>query len=96
MMPSFDFLTDRQHQLVVDTCSAPTPPQRPANDAGRNEEPGEGDVLGTIPYTMTGYNRWLDTNGYPAVKPPWGTLNAIDLNTGEYRWRVHARRSGPN
>ena len=35
-----------------------------------------------------GYNRWLDTNGYPAVKPPWGTLNAIDLNTGEYRWRV--------
>jgi quinoprotein glucose dehydrogenase len=37
---------------------------------------------------MTGYNRWLDTNGYPAVKPPWGTLNAIDLNTGEYRWKV--------
>ena len=37
---------------------------------------------------MTGYNRWLDTNGYPAVKPPWGTLNAIDLNTGEFRWRV--------
>ena len=37
---------------------------------------------------MTGYHRWLDTNGYPAIKPPWGTLNAIDLNTGEYRWRV--------
>jgi quinoprotein glucose dehydrogenase len=37
---------------------------------------------------MTGYNRWLDTNGYPAVKPPWGTLNAIDLSTGEYKWRV--------
>jgi quinoprotein glucose dehydrogenase len=46
------------------------------------------DAIGTIPYTMTGYNRWLDTNGYPAIKPPWGTLNAIDLNTGEYRWRV--------
>jgi len=46
------------------------------------------DVLGGIPYSFTGYNRWLDTNGYPAVKPPWGTLNAIDLNTGEYRWRV--------
>jgi quinoprotein glucose dehydrogenase len=22
------------------------------------------------------------------VKPPWGSLNAIDLNSGEYRWRV--------
>ncbi|HUG10082.1 MAG TPA: PQQ-binding-like beta-propeller repeat protein [Opitutaceae bacterium] len=40
------------------------------------------------PYTHTGYNRFFDPDGYPAVKPPWGTLNAIDLNTGEYRWRV--------
>jgi quinoprotein glucose dehydrogenase len=30
----------------------------------------------------------LDAEGYPAVKPPWGTLNAIDLNTGEYLWKV--------
>jgi quinoprotein glucose dehydrogenase len=22
------------------------------------------------------------------VRPPWGTLNAIDLNTGEYRWKI--------
>jgi len=22
------------------------------------------------------------------VAPPWGTLNAIDLNTGEYRWKI--------
>ena len=36
-----------------------------------------------IPYTHTGYNRFYDQNGYPAVKPPWGTLNAIDLNKGE-------------
>jgi quinoprotein glucose dehydrogenase len=49
--------------------------------------PTEQDLEG-IPYAFSGYNRWLDTNGYPAVKPPWGTLNAIDLNTGEFRWRV--------
>ncbi|MGA1238964.1 MAG: PQQ-binding-like beta-propeller repeat protein [Limisphaerales bacterium] len=41
-----------------------------------------------IPFTHTGYNRFLDPNGYPAVKPPWGTLNAINLNTGEYLWTV--------
>jgi quinoprotein glucose dehydrogenase len=34
------------------------------------------------------YDRFLDPDGYPAVQPPWGTLNAIDLNTGTYRWRV--------
>jgi quinoprotein glucose dehydrogenase len=59
-----------------------------ANDTGRQAELTGVDVLGQIPYTTTGYNRWLDTNGYPAVKPPWGTLNAIDLNTGEYKWTV--------
>jgi quinoprotein glucose dehydrogenase len=41
-----------------------------------------------LKYRFTGYNRFLDPDGYPAVVPPWGTLNAIDLNTGEYAWRV--------
>ncbi len=88
VMPAFDFLTENQRQLVVDYLLGSAPTAVPVNDGGRKEELGGGDVLGTIPYTMTGYHRWLDTNGYPAIKPPWGTLNAIDLNTGEYRWRV--------
>jgi quinoprotein glucose dehydrogenase len=90
VMPSFDFLTENQRQLVVAHLlgSPPAAPPPSAIDAGRKQEPGGADVLGTIPYSMTGYHRWLDTNGYPAIKPPWGTLNAIDLNTGDYRWRV--------
>ena len=40
------------------------------------------------PYEFVGYERWRDTSGYPAITPPWGTLSAIDLNTGEYRWRI--------
>ena len=87
VMPSFDFLTETQRALVVDYLLGTVRPG-PSNDPGQKEGLGGVDVLGTIPYTMTGYNRWLDTNGYPAIKPPWGTLNAIDLNTGEYRWRV--------
>ena len=39
-------------------------------------------------YAFTGYKRFLDPEGYPAVAPPWGTLNAIDLNTGEYVWKI--------
>ncbi|HEX4231820.1 MAG TPA: PQQ-binding-like beta-propeller repeat protein [Bryobacteraceae bacterium] len=39
-------------------------------------------------YRIDGYNKFLDPDGYPAVKPPWGTLNAINLNTGEYAWKI--------
>ena len=40
------------------------------------------------PYRFAGYEQWKDPDGYPAIKPPWGTLSAIDLNTGEYQWRI--------
>ncbi|TAE24361.1 MAG: pyrroloquinoline quinone-dependent dehydrogenase [Cytophagales bacterium] len=40
------------------------------------------------PYRISGYNKFLDSKGAYAIKPPWGTLNAIDLNTGEYRWKI--------
>ncbi len=39
-------------------------------------------------YAFGGFRRWLDAEGYPAIKPPWGTLNAVDLNTGEIKWKV--------
>ena len=39
-------------------------------------------------YRSDGYNLFLDPEGYPAVQPPWGTLNAIDLNSGEIRWKI--------
>src|SRR5216683_1200339 len=40
-------------------------------------------------YRFTGYQRFLDPDGYPAIAPPWGTLSAIDLNTGEYVWKIN-------
>jgi quinoprotein glucose dehydrogenase len=41
-----------------------------------------------LPYRFTGYRRFMDPDGYPATAPPWGTLTAIDLNTGEHAWQV--------
>lgn len=58
-----------------------------------SEALGGGGVMGqevssATQYTMTGYRRFVDPEGYPAVAPPWGTLNAIDMNTGRYLWRL--------
>jgi quinoprotein glucose dehydrogenase len=41
----------------------------------------------TVPYRHTGYNRWY-SNGYPVNEPPWGTLTAVDINTGDRKWQV--------
>jgi quinoprotein glucose dehydrogenase len=34
------------------------------------------------------YARFWDENHYPCQQPPWGTLNAVDLNTGDIVWKV--------
>jgi glucose dehydrogenase len=46
------------------------------------------DEAAAMPYSITGYTRFDDADGYPAVAPPWGTLSAIDLNTGSYLWQL--------
>jgi quinoprotein glucose dehydrogenase len=40
-----------------------------------------------LPYTITGYNKFLTSRGAPAISPPWGTLNALDLKSGNYIWK---------
>jgi quinoprotein glucose dehydrogenase len=57
---------------------------------GENKELNSSGVpLPAMKYRLTGYRRFLDPDGYPAIAPPWGTLNAIDLNTGEYKWKIN-------
>jgi quinoprotein glucose dehydrogenase len=56
-----------------------------------NEQPNIVHMIaddGPEPYRPTGYFRFVDKNGYPAIKPPWGLLNAINLNKGEILWQV--------
>jgi len=77
VMPSFGMLNDRQRVELVAFLFG---------DAPKPVAPGEDPPDLSVPYTHTGYNRFLDKNGYPGVKPPWGTLNAIDLNAGTIRW----------
>jgi quinoprotein glucose dehydrogenase len=85
VMPSFGFLSAAQQEMVADFLLGNQSSSTATPDAPSEQTDAK---LGQIPYTTTGYNRWLDASGYPAIKPPWGTLNAIDLNTGDYLWRT--------
>ncbi len=84
-MPGFGSLGAGQRQAIVDYLFGREKPESEYADRGRRER---GARLEDPPYSYAGFRRWLDEEGYPAIKPPWGTLNAVDLNTGEIKWKV--------
>jgi quinoprotein glucose dehydrogenase len=84
-MPAFDRIPDAQREALLDYVLGVTPPQT----TGRPDEAAPAaPAKKTPPYAFGGFRRWVDLEGYPAIKPPWGTLNAVDLNTGEIKWKV--------
>ncbi len=85
-MPSFANLREDEKQAVIAYLLG-----RAAPTMAPRESPSRAKTIPTAPpspYEFVGYERWRDSAGYPAIKPPWGTLSAIDLNTGAYRWRI--------
>jgi quinoprotein glucose dehydrogenase len=82
-MPGFGNLSDEQITALVSyVVSGGTSIQVETKEV-TSPEP----LFPVMPYHFTGYLRFYDPDGYPAVAPPWGTLNAINLNTGEYVWQ---------
>lgn len=82
-MPAFKSLSDREEKLLIAYLYADTLEIREDKEEVLNEG---GESEPEFGYEISGYTKFLDQDGYPAVSPPWGTLNAIDLNTGEYLW----------
>jgi glucose dehydrogenase len=78
-MPGFPNLSQGQLVVLVDFLT----------NGERKELGGVGPELLGMKYRFAGYRRFLDRDGYPAIAPPWGTLNAINLNTGEYLWKIN-------
>lgn len=81
-MPAMPNLSEEQIEAIVDYFSK-TEQKENATETDQRKE-----VAIDAPYGVGGLGRFKDDRGYPAVKPPWGTLNAIDLNTGEYLWKI--------
>ncbi len=98
MMPAFKQMTEAEKgPLLAFLLNLEEKKSSSNAKGGAPKEPGgsEADhlvakksILDEVPYTMTGYNRFLDANGYPGIKPPWGTLNAVNLNNGKLLWKV--------
>lgn len=93
-MPAFGFLPVDTISLLADHVMTPGTPGAVATASATVatgpaiRPPPEVSPSSPIPWVVGRHERFLDAQGYPAIKPPWGTLNAIDLNTGEYLWRV--------
>jgi quinoprotein glucose dehydrogenase len=78
-MPAFNFLSAAEKKAVL------------AYIQGLNvavEGPVKKSTLDFSPFTFTGYTRWYDSQGYPVSSPPWGTLTAIEMNSGKHLWQV--------
>jgi quinoprotein glucose dehydrogenase len=81
VMPAFSHLSDKEKDAIA-RYVLDLEERTPEEKKGIFER--DPDIL----FSNTGYNRFLTPDGYPAVEPPWGTLNAIDLNKGAILWQV--------
>ncbi len=78
-MPGYGKLTAVELRALVNYVATGANEKIAAEDRSLNP---------SLPYTMDGYNKFLDDEGYPAVSPPWGTLTAVDLNAGKIAWQI--------
>jgi len=95
-MPAFGSLSDDEVKALVRYLTrAPQQqgPPRPVAKATASAEPVAAEGAGEqakndMPYRTIAFRRFTDPEGYPATAPPWGTLSAIDMNTGKYLWKI--------
>lgn len=83
-MPSFQILSKSDRDMIVNFLLH----TEKNSDSGVRNKAGVGEYAYSPPYMNNGTTQFRDNEGYPAVAPPWGVLNAIDLNSGDYVWQV--------
>ncbi|MDB5007117.1 MAG: pyrrolo-quinoline quinone [Mucilaginibacter sp.] len=89
MMPSFKQIPANEKKALLSfILNLPETTSSPKVHAKEPVSSAQSNDAYKIPYTMNGYNRFLDKDGYPGIKPPWGTLDAVDLTTGKLLWKV--------
>lgn len=88
-MPAYDTMPEAMRGAILDyVLRKSEPPDATVEPSKGSQSDVDQTELKKPTYAFGGFRRWLDHEGYPAIKPPWGTLNAVDLNTGEIKWKV--------
>lgn len=87
-MPSFPSIDQSQGEALQRFLAGSQTPPAAGRTAAHHSDKQEVESSSADRYNFTGYRKFYDPDGYPAVQPPWGTLNAIDLNTGKYLWKI--------
>jgi len=88
-MPAYGDMPEAKRSAILDYVLSQSTQPSTANREPKSPPSDNADAADQQPtYAFGGFRRWLDDEGYPAIKPPWGTLNAVDLNTGEIKWKV--------
>jgi quinoprotein glucose dehydrogenase len=83
-MPGFQRLSEKEKKDLVAFLYGDKTTQATRRAPEKVKENAEEE---DVEYKISGYIKYVDKEGYPAIAPPWGTLNAINLNTGEYVWK---------
>lgn len=84
MMPGFNQIEFTEKQAIIDYLFDEEKIEAPFKASGIDL--AEKSAKTKSPYRFNGYNKFLDDRGYPAISPPWGSLTAINLNTGKQVW----------
>ena len=88
-MPSYESMPEEKRNAILDYVLSKSVPADQSSVVPKEPKQADRDSKDARPtYAFGGFRRWLDDEGYPAIKPPWGTLNAVDLNSGEIKWKV--------
>lgn len=83
MMPAFKQLSAEERQAIASFVL-----ENKKDQQKKFSQPVVVDSFLNLPYFGTGYNKFLTKEGWPAIRPPWGTLNAVNLNTGKIDWKI--------
>lgn len=95
-MPAFENIlgSERMEDAIIDFLyDRKKAPQQTVNNERVSKDESQRDDRGLAGAwkkyrNVSAYRLFEDMNGNPGIKPPWGVLNAINLNTGEYEWKV--------
>lgn len=80
MMPGFPQIPDKEKEAIVRFLF---------NEESSQEKSSKVNIYTAAdPWDLKGYSKFLDSKGNPGITPPWGTLTAVDLNTGLHKWQI--------